>query len=82
MLPVGVTFDDDVEFVLNGVAMGASTGRTYSKVCPEGDDSCPGFAGWAACRVMGAVIDDKYGVTVTPLRSRLRQSCLLRYAQG
>jgi hypothetical protein len=45
MLSVGVTFDDDVEIVLNRVAVGASTGRTYSKVRPEGDDRCPRFAG-------------------------------------
>lgn len=45
MLPVGVTFDDDVEVILNGVAVGASPGSAHSEVCPEGDDGCPGFAG-------------------------------------
>lgn len=68
MLSVGVTFNDDVEFMLNGVAVGASTGSADSEVCSEGDDSGPGFAGEVACRVTGAVIDDEYGVTVTPCR--------------
>jgi hypothetical protein len=45
MLSVGVTFDDDVEFMFNGVLVGASSGSADSEVCPEGDDSCPGFAG-------------------------------------